>query len=249
MNSPIHLNATVDSTDLERLVTGQHHDPHHVLGAHPERDAAGRERVVIRGWRPAAVGMVDPRRWATGGNEPRASGRCVRRGVAGSGHPGLPPGDDLSRRSRGRLDDPYRFWPTLGELDLHLLAEGRHEGLWHHLGAQVRVHQGTSGTSFAVWAPGARAVRVVGDFNGWDGRIHPMRALGSSGVWEIFLPDVGAGAHYKYEVRHPAGPAEPAGGPVRVRRRGAAGHGQHRHPQQLRMARRSSGSPTGRAPT
>ena len=58
MNSPIHLNATVDSTDLERLVTGQHHDPHHVLGAHPERDAAGRERVVIRGWRPAAVGMV-----------------------------------------------------------------------------------------------------------------------------------------------------------------------------------------------
>ena len=98
------------------------------------------------------------------------------------------------------LDDPYRYWPTLGELDLYLLGEGRHEGLWHHLGAQVRVHQGTSGTSFAVWAPGARAVRVVGDFNGWDGRIHPMRALGSSGVWEIFLPDVGPGAHYKYEV-------------------------------------------------
>ena len=62
------------------------------------------------------------------------------------------------------------------------------------------MHQGTSGTSFAVWAPGARAVRVVGDFNGWDGRINPMRALGSSGVWEIFLPGVGPGAHYKYEV-------------------------------------------------
>ena len=97
-------------------------------------------------------------------------------------------------------DDPYRFWPTLGELDLHLLAEGRHEGLWRHLGAQVRVHQGTSGTSFAVWAPGARAVRVVGDFNGWDGRLHPMRVLGSSGVWEIFLPGVGPGARYKFEV-------------------------------------------------
>ena len=67
-------------------------------------------------------------------------------------------------------DDPYRFWPALGPLDLHLLAEGRHEGLWRHLGAQVRVHQGVSGTSFAVWAPGAGAVRVVGDFNGWDGR-------------------------------------------------------------------------------
>ena len=104
------------------------------------------------------------------------------------------------------LDDPYRYWPTLGELDLHLLAEGRHEGLWHHLGAQVRMHQGTSGTSFAVWAPGARAVRVVGDFNGWDGRINPMRALGSSGVWEIFLPERRAGAHYKYEVVTQQGP-------------------------------------------
>ena len=103
------------------------------------------------------------------------------------------------------LDDPYRYWPTLGELDLHLLAEGRHEGLWHHLGAQVREHQGTSGTSFAVWAPGARAVRVVGDFNGWDGRIHPMRALGSSGVWEIFLPGVGAGRALQVRGRHAAG--------------------------------------------
>ena len=87
-----------------------------------------------------------------------------------------------------------------GELDLHLLAEGRHEGLWRHLGAQVRVHQGHLGTSFAVWAPGARAVRVVGDFNGWDGRLHPMRVLGSSGVWEIFLPGVDPGARYKFEV-------------------------------------------------
>ena len=99
-----------------------------------------------------------------------------------------------------KSDDPYRYWPTLGALDLHLLAEGRHEGLWRHLGAQVRVHQGTPGTSFAVWAPGAQAVRVVGDFNGWDGRLNPMRALGSSGVWEIFLPEVGPGAHYKFEV-------------------------------------------------
>ena len=97
-------------------------------------------------------------------------------------------------------DDPYRYWPTLGALDLHLLAEGRHEGLWRHLGAQVRMHQGAPGTSFAVWAPGARSVRVVGDFNGWDGRLHPMRVLGSSGVWEIFLPGVGPGAHYKFEV-------------------------------------------------
>ena len=89
------------------------------------------------------------------------------------------------------IDDPYRFWPTLGPLDLHLFGEGRHEGLWRHLGAHVLEHQGVTGTSFAVWAPSARSVRVVGDFNSWDGRIHPMRSIGSSGVWELFLPGVG----------------------------------------------------------
>ncbi|TMD98398.1 MAG: 1,4-alpha-glucan branching enzyme, partial [Chloroflexi bacterium] len=98
------------------------------------------------------------------------------------------------------IDDPYRFWPTLGDLDLHLFGEGRHEALWRSLGCHPRVHQGVAGCSFAVWAPNARSVRVVGDFNAWDGRIHPMRMLGSSGVWELFLPGVAAGARYKFEV-------------------------------------------------
>ena len=120
------------------------------------------------------------------------------------------------------IADPYRFWPTLGPLDLHLLAEGRHEGLWRHLGAQVRVHQGTAGTSFAVWAPGAQAVRVVGDFNAWDGRLHPMRALGSSGVWEIFLPGVGSRRSLQVRGGQPARAAEPAGGSLRLRHRGTA---------------------------
>ena len=98
------------------------------------------------------------------------------------------------------VDDPYRFWPTLGDLDLHLFGEGTHRALWHHLGAHPRVHEDVGGTAFAVWAPNARAVRVVGDFNGWDGRLHAMRMLGSSGVWELFVPGVGAGARYKFEV-------------------------------------------------
>jgi 1,4-alpha-glucan branching enzyme len=98
------------------------------------------------------------------------------------------------------IEDPYRFWPTVGELDLYLFGEGRHEGLWRILGAHPGMHQGVAGTSFAVWAPNARSVRVVGDFNSWDGRLHPMRALGSSGVWELFLPGVEAGARYKFEV-------------------------------------------------
>ncbi|HYH34374.1 MAG TPA: 1,4-alpha-glucan branching protein GlgB, partial [Nocardioides sp.] len=103
------------------------------------------------------------------------------------------------------LDDPYRFLPTLGEVDLHLINEGRHENLWQVLGA--RVHHYTeplgdvvTGTSFAVWAPAARGVRVKGSFNSWDGREHPMRQLGHSGVWEIFVPGVGTGAGYKFAV-------------------------------------------------
>jgi len=103
-----------------------------------------------------------------------------------------------------RQDDPYRYLPTLGELDLHLISEGRHEELWRVLGAHVRRYPGPVGTvtgvSFAVWAPAALGVRVVGDFNHWDGAGHPMRALGSTGVWELFVPEVAPGARYKLAV-------------------------------------------------
>jgi 1,4-alpha-glucan branching enzyme len=99
-----------------------------------------------------------------------------------------------------RYDDPYGSWPTIGELDLHLFGEGRHRRLWEMLGAHPRVHGGIAGVSFAVWAPNARAVRVVGDWNYWDGRLHPMRSLGSSGVWELFIPGVPIGARYKFEL-------------------------------------------------
>jgi len=102
------------------------------------------------------------------------------------------------------LDDPYRFLPSVGEVDLHLIGEGRHEELWNVLGSHVKHWKGpmgpVQGTSFAVWAPSARAVRVVGDHNHWSGRGEGMRSLGSSGVWEIFLPGVAAGSRYKYEI-------------------------------------------------
>ncbi|HXW81083.1 MAG TPA: 1,4-alpha-glucan branching protein GlgB, partial [Acidimicrobiales bacterium] len=98
------------------------------------------------------------------------------------------------------FDDPYRLWPTLGDLDLHLFNEGRHRRLWEVLGAHPRTHEGVVGVAFAVWAPNAKAVRVVGDWNFWDGRLHPMRALGSSGVWELFIPGAQPGARYKYEI-------------------------------------------------
>ena len=102
------------------------------------------------------------------------------------------------------IDDPYRFLPTLGEVDLHLIAEGRHEELWTVLGAHIRRYEGplgeVVGTSFAVWAPNARGVRVVGSFNHWDARTHPMRSLGATGVWELFVPGVGQDATYKFEI-------------------------------------------------
>ena len=97
-------------------------------------------------------------------------------------------------------DDPYRHTPTIGELDLHLIREGRHEELWRVLGAHVREHGGTQGTSFTVWAPNARAVRVLGDFNGWYGNNHAMRSMGGTGVWELFVPGIAAGATYKFEL-------------------------------------------------
>src|SRR5207237_70094 len=82
------------------------------------------------------------------------------------------------------IEDPYAFGPTIGDLDLHLIGEGRHEELYEKLGAHVIEHQGVRGTAFAVWAPAARAISVVGDFNSWDGRLHAMRSLGGGGVWE-----------------------------------------------------------------
>ena len=200
MSAPSEYVLRVEDPDLDRLIAGQHHDPHHVLGAHLVHDADGHDRVVIRGWRPGAATMTI----LAGGQ--RIPMHCVHPAGVFAGvleGPAIP--DYLLEVTYPdgavvTAADPYRFWPTLGPLDLHLLAEGRHEGLWRHLGAQVRVHQGTAGTSFAVWAPGAQAVRVVGDFNAWDGRLNPMRSLGSSGVWEIFLPGIGPGAHYKFEV-------------------------------------------------
>ncbi len=97
-------------------------------------------------------------------------------------------------------DDPYRYLPTLGEFDLYLIGEGRHEELWRVLGAHVREVGQAAGTSFAVWAPNAHGVRVTGDFSYWDGRAYPMRSLGGSGVWELFIPGVSDGARYKYAI-------------------------------------------------
>ncbi|MGR3292136.1 MAG: GlgB N-terminal domain-containing protein, partial [Paracoccaceae bacterium] len=98
------------------------------------------------------------------------------------------------------LDDPYRFGPVIGALDEHLISEGSHHRLWNVLGAHVITHEGVSGTHFALWAPNASRVSVVGDCNGWDGRVHAMRRRGNTGVWEIFIPGLGEDEFYKFEL-------------------------------------------------
>ena len=104
--------------------------------------------------------------------------------------------DGKTRRTR----DAYSFLPTLSESDLFLFGKGDERKIYEKLGAQLRVIDGLPGTSFAVWAPNAQRISVVGDFNNWDGRFHPLRLLGPSGIWEIFIPGVGEGAHYKFEI-------------------------------------------------
>ena len=104
------------------------------------------------------------------------------------------------------IHDPYSFPPTIGEIDLHLFGEGKHEQIYNKLGAHVTKIGTAKGVAFAVWAPHASGVSVVGDFNNWDGRIHQMRMLGSSGVWELFIPELTAGLLYKFEIQHQRNP-------------------------------------------
>jgi 1,4-alpha-glucan branching enzyme len=194
---------TVDplQIELDLLVSGEHGDPHHVLGVHTDGDD-----TVVRGYRPGAEAMAvilpDGRRVAMSREHPAGifCGRIhepVTELLSSGGYQlevRYPSGATYA------VDDPYRFWPTLGDLDVYLIGEGQHELMWCKLGAHPGVHQGVAGASFAVWAPNARGVRVVGDFNSWDGRLHPMRRLGTSGLWELFLPAVKAGDKYKYEI-------------------------------------------------
>ncbi len=185
-------------SELEALVAGTHAQPHSVLGAHPVapgrtairtlRPEAGAVNVIIKGQR-IPLGQLHP-----GG----VFGAVVD----------VDPTDYRLEVSYGDqqviVDDPYRWLPTLGELDLHLLGEGRHEQLWNVLGAHVRSYDTPSGqvtgTSFAVWAPNAQAVRVIGDFDYWSGRSFPMRSMGPTGIWELFVPGVGDGVRYKYQI-------------------------------------------------
>jgi 1,4-alpha-glucan branching enzyme len=186
--------------DIEAVLSANHPDPFGFFGMH--RDEEG---LVLRTFQPGArtVEVID------------RAGHSIAKlaNVQNSGvFVGRIAGDrPVAYRLRVAwrdethdLDDPYGFPPILGDLDVHLLAEGNHLQAWQRLGAHVKRIAETWGVAFAVWAPNARAVSVVGDFNGWDGRRHAMRRRHECGVWEIFVPGVKAGARYKYEIKSTA---------------------------------------------
>ena len=191
------------SSALEALVRGEHGDPFAVLGPHRIR-GRGRSGIAVRALLPAARAA----RVLPGGGilAPRAMACLHPDGLFEACFPEAAEpfpyqievdGGDGSLRL---IDDPYRFPSTLGELDLQLLGEGTHYRAYEKLGAHPQTLDGTRGVVFAVWAPNARRVSVVGDWNGWDGRVHPMRLHPGNGVWELFVPDVQTGARYKFEI-------------------------------------------------
>lgn len=207
---------SVDHYALDAVSNGEYYDPHTVLGGHvnPAPDDAF---VTIRVLKPLAktVTIVTPDGEYPAVHEWNGIFVAVVPATETENGHGVPDYRVRAEYEDGETsytDDPYRYMPTLGDMDLYLFGEGRHERLWEVLGAHVKTYHdmmgepdGSSpdtitGTAFAVWAPNAHAVRVVGNFNSWGGRQYAMRELGSSGVWELFVPGVGDGELYKYEI-------------------------------------------------
>ncbi len=193
--------AVADPAELARLLAGRHPDPHAVLGAHPVDGG-----IVVRALHPDAIRAEllsdDGEREMTGISAPGLFAAFL-------------PGRSLPFRYRFRFhfaggasweqDDPYRFLPSIGDIDVYLISEGTHRCLWQALGAHPRQLDGVEGVGFTVWAPNAQGVSIVGDFCRWDDRRLPMRRLGASGVFELFVPGISAGALYKYRIVGPAG--------------------------------------------
>ena len=199
-NARTHLRPA--SAELTRLSAGTHHNPHGILGAHEYGD-----HTVIRAFRPhasAVIALVGDDRFPLQQLDPGLF--AVALPFAGLIDYRL---QVCYQGATETLDvhtvaDAYRFLPTVTEFDLHLFAEGRHERLWEVLGAHPRSFTTAdgvvAGVSFAVWAPNAKGVALIGEFNGWNGNDAPMRVLGSSGVWELFWPGFPPDGLYKFRV-------------------------------------------------
>lgn len=184
--------------NLTRLLYGEFHDPHHLLGLHEQAQGT----KVVRLWRPGATILF----FELFGEQVQAK----KIHDAGLFEYEVPTHTQLKDyrvyHQNGLLGhDPYAFWPSIGDVDLYLFGKGVHYELYRVLGAKITSHQGIQGVKFAVWAPQAQRVSVVGDFNYWDGKANPMRSMGSSGIWELFVPGLFEGAKYKFEIKTQSG--------------------------------------------
>ncbi len=203
---------TAPAVEVELVLRGEHSDPFNVLGAHWV-EVGGKPAVAIRAFLPEAAEA-----WAVRGAD--TSRRSISDVPLERIHPdgfyeAVFPGEPevfpyrlrvkLPGGGKREFDDPYRFPPVLSDFDLHLMGEGTHYKIYEKMGAHVAEVAGVRGVAFVVWAPNARRASVVGDFNNWDGRRHPMRVRGGSGIWELFIPRLDEGAIYKYEVKSRAG--------------------------------------------
>jgi len=200
--------------ELNRFLSGMHSDPFRILGPHRVGDD-----LIIRVFRPdvkkiAVVLGRQPRDDRGSGTPSESLIEAEKIHRDGFFCATVPNGTrDLAYQLRFTnwdgseriVGDPYRYGPIMGEVDLHLFGEGQHWKIYEKFGGHLRNIDNETGVYFAVWAPNAQRVSAVGDFNNWDGRVHPMRKLLGAGVWELFVPGVGEGAHYKFEIRTPSG--------------------------------------------
>jgi len=192
--------------EIGALVSASHHEPRSLLGYHEFPRADGTPLAMVRVFEPGAESVKvfwEDDEEATAHELKRVHDAGLFEGSIAYRRPLMPyrlrvnfGGDNIVVKH-----DTYFFSHELSDFDLHLFGEGRHYGIYHKFGAHPRVRDGVAGIHFAVWAPNAKRVSVVGDFNMWDGRKHAMQARGGSGVWELFVPGIGEGAAYKFEIR------------------------------------------------
>jgi len=190
----LHEVSVLGLGELARIVHGEHWDPHCFLGLHPLSD----NRMVIRLYRPGATEIyLQVRGQCVSAKKIHDAGIFEYQVEGGTTHH-----DYKIYHQNGLLaEDPYSFFSTWGEIDAHLFNQGVHYKLYEVMGAHEREHEGVRGVSFVVWAPSAMRVSVIGDFNFWDGRVNPLRSMGNSGVWELFVPGLKSGERYKFEIK------------------------------------------------
>lgn len=190
------------SVDKEFIAEKLRFDPHHFLGLH----SLDTSHQIIRLYRPGAPFLYIEVKGEIVEAKKRGEEGLFEYEFSDKEAKTLSFQDYRVYRLDGQLvHDPYAFLPAMGEVDLYLFSKGVHYRLYEVMGGRLCVHQGVAGTKFAVWAPNASSISVVGDFNAWDGRVHPMRLLGTSGVWELFIPGLQENERYKFEIKSKEG--------------------------------------------